>query len=69
MVAAFVSAKPVSMQKYSALYLLYPAVGEDVSMLFFLFVMLIGCCVTVHVLSICSSLKDRLPISDIACLK
>lgn len=48
---------------------LYPAVGEDVSMLFFLFVMLIGCCVTAHMLSICSSLKDRLIISDIACLK
>lgn len=35
MVAAFVSAKLVSMPKYSALYLLYQAVCENASMLFF----------------------------------
>lgn len=35
MVAAFVSAKLVSMQKYSGFYLLYQAVYENASMLVF----------------------------------
>lgn len=67
MVAAFVSAKLVSMQKYSGFYLLCRAVCENASMLFFPFITLIICCVSMRVLYSCSFKKIRFLISDIAC--
>lgn len=68
MVVAFVSAKLVSMQKYSGFYLLYQAVCENASMLVFPFVMLIIRCAGMHVLYSCSSSKKRFLIPDIPCL-
>lgn len=66
--AAFVSAKLVSMQKYSGFSLLYQDVCENASTLVFPFGMLVIWCAGMHVLYSCSSSKQRFLIPDFACL-